>query len=143
LIEMLVVMALIALIAAMSAPSVSAGLDTLRLRSSSDAIVGFLNSALSRADTRQQAVEIVISPADGTLLARSSDGAFEKRLEIASPVKILSVRPALADGAQGEARRFLVYPGGSAPKIAIEISNGNGRTRTVSVDPITGVPNAR
>jgi type II secretory pathway pseudopilin PulG len=142
LIEMLVVMALIALIAAMSAPSISAGLDTLRLRSSSDAIVGFLNSALSRADTRQQAVEIVISPADGTLTARSSDGGFEKRLEIASPVKILSVRPALADGAQGEARRFLVYPGGSAPKIAIEIANDKGRTRTVSVDPITGVPNA-
>ena len=66
LIEMLIVMALIALVAGMAAPSVSAGLDSLRLRSTSDAMVGFFNTALARADTRQQVVEIVISPQEGT-----------------------------------------------------------------------------
>jgi hypothetical protein len=126
----------------MSAPSVSSGLDSLRLRSASDAIIGFLNTALARADSRQQVVEILISPGDGTLTATSGDHGFSKRLEIVSPIKILAVRPELAAGAdeQGQTRRFLVYPGGAVPKIAIEIGNSGGRKRLVSIDPVTGVP---
>jgi prepilin-type N-terminal cleavage/methylation domain-containing protein len=142
LIEMLIVMALIALVVGMAAPSVSSGLDSLRLRSTSDAMIGFLNTALSRADTRQQAVEIVISPADGTLTAISADQGFHKVLEIASTIKILSVQPGGAGDEQNQMRRFLVYPGGSVPKIAIEIGDSTGRKRLVSVDPITGVPQA-
>jgi prepilin-type N-terminal cleavage/methylation domain-containing protein len=142
LIEMLIVMALIALVVGMAAPSISSGLDSLRLRSTSDAMIGFLNTALSRADTRQQAVEIVISPADGTLTAISADQGFHKVLEIASTIKILSVQPGGAGDEQNQMRRFLVYPGGSVPKIAIEIGDSTGRKRLVSVDPITGVPQA-
>lgn len=144
LIEMLIVMALVALVAGMAAPSVSAGLDSLRLRSTSDAMIGFFNTALARADTRQQVVEILISPAEGTMTAISADRGFQRRLEIASPIKILSVQPSLmADGEdQNQTRRFLVYPGGSVPKIAIEIGNAEGRKRLVSIDPITGVPRA-
>jgi len=141
---MLIVMALIALVAGMAAPSVSAGLDSLRLRSTSDAIVGFLNTAVARADTRQQVVEIVIAPQEGTLTATSGDHAFQKKLEIASPVKILSIRPGLAADLQdqGGPRRFLVYPGGTVPKITIEIGNSAGRKRLISIDPVTGVPRA-
>jgi prepilin-type N-terminal cleavage/methylation domain-containing protein len=144
LIEMLIVMALIALVAGMAAPSVSAGLDSLRLRSTSDAIVGFFNTALARADTRQQVVEILISPQEGTLIAISGDHAFQKKLEIASPVKILSIKPGLAADVQdqGGPRRFLVYPGGTVPKITIEIGNSQGRKRLISIDPVTGVPQA-
>jgi prepilin-type N-terminal cleavage/methylation domain-containing protein len=144
LIEMLIVMAVIALVAGLSYPSVSAGLDSLRLRSASDAIIGFLNTALARADTRQQAVEILISQQDGTITAISGDHGFNKRLDIVSPIKILSVQPELAADVedQNQPRRFLVYPGGSVPKIAIEIGNSRGRKRLVSIDPVTGVPQA-
>jgi len=62
LIEALIVVALIALIAGLSYPAVSSGLDTLRLRSTSDAMVSFLNIALDHADRRQQAVEVIVSP---------------------------------------------------------------------------------
>ncbi len=144
LIEMLIVMALIALVAGMSYPSVSAGLDSLRLRSTSDAIIGFLNTALARADTRQQVVEILISQANGTLTATSGDHGFYKRLDIVSPMRILSVEPVLAADAeeQNQPRRFLVYPGGTVPKISIAIGNAKGRKRVISIDPITGVPQA-
>jgi prepilin-type N-terminal cleavage/methylation domain-containing protein len=144
LIEMLIVMAIVALIAGMSYPSVASGLDSLRLRSVSDSIVGFLNTALARADTRQQVVEILISPQEGTITATSGDHGFQKRLDIASPVKILSVQPGLAADAdaQAQTRRFLIYPGGAIPKIAIEIGNSEGRKRLVSIDPVTGVPQA-
>lgn len=141
LIEMLIVMALIALIAGLATPSISAGLDSLRLRSTSDAMIGFLNTALARADTRQQVVEILISPAEGTMTATSADHGFNKRLDVVSPIKILSIEPGLADAEdQNQVRRFLVYPGGSVPKIAIEIGNSRGRKRRVSIDPVTGIP---
>jgi prepilin-type N-terminal cleavage/methylation domain-containing protein len=142
LIEMLIVMAVIALVAGLSYPSVTAGLDSLRLRSTSDAIIGFLNTALARADTRQQVVEILISQQDGTITATSGDHGFNKRLDILNPIRILSVQPELAADVedQNQPRRFLVYPGGSVPKIAIEIGNSRGRKRLVSIDPVTGIP---
>ena len=142
LIEMLVVTALIALVAGLSAPSISAGLDSLRLRSTSDSIIGFLNSALAQADNRQQVVEILITPGDGTIRALSGDRGFDKRLEIVNPIKILSIGPALEANAddQAQPRRFLLYPGGAVPRIAIEIGTPNGRKRLVSIDPVTGVP---
>ena len=105
-------------------------------------MIGFLNAALARADNRQQVVEILISPQEGTLTAISGDQGYKRRLEIASPIKILSVRPLAAADIEdlNQTRRFLVYPGGTVPKIVIEIGNARGRKRLVSIDPVTGVP---
>ena len=144
LIEALIVVALIAMIAGLSFPSISSGLDTLRLRSTSDSIVSFLNIALDHADRRQQAVEVVISPRENVMLSRTADLGFSRRLELPSQIQILSVQPALPSGIDPELpRRFLLYPGGSVPRIGIEISTLRGRRRLVSVDPITGSPGAQ
>src|SRR5258708_6396905 len=43
LMEMMVVMAIIGLITAISAPSISAGLDSIRMATASDSIAAFLN----------------------------------------------------------------------------------------------------
>ena len=143
LIEALIVVALIAMIASLSFPAVSSGLDTLRLRSASDAIVSFLNIALDHADRRQQAVEVIISPRENLLLSRTADLGFTRRLEIPAQVQIVSVQPPLpAVFDPQEPRRFLLYPGGSVPRIGVEISTLRGRKRLVSVDPVTGSPGA-
>lgn len=141
LIEALIVVALIAMIAAVSFPAVSAGLDTLRLRSTSDAIVSFLNIALDHADRRQQAVEVIISPRENLLLSRTADLGFSRSLDIPAQVRIVSVQPALPTVTDPqEPRHFLLYPGGSVPGIGIEISTLRGSRRLVSVDPVTGSP---
>ncbi len=141
LIEALIVVALIAMIAAVSFPAISAGLDTLRLRSTSDAIVSFLNIALDHAGRRQQAVEVIVSPRENILLSRTADLGFSQRLDIPAQVRIVSVQPALPTLADPqEPRHFLLYPGGSVPGIGIEISTLRGRRRLVSVDPVTGSP---
>jgi prepilin-type N-terminal cleavage/methylation domain-containing protein len=143
LIEALIVVALIAMIAAVSFPAIGAGLDTLRLRSTSDAIVSFLNIALDHADRRQQAVEVIISPRENLVLSRTADLVFARRLEIPPQLRIVSVQPALPTLLDPqEPRRFLLYPGGSVPRIGIEIATLQGRRRLVSVDPITGSPGA-
>jgi len=143
LLEALIVVAVIALIAGLSFPSVSSGLDTLRLRSTSDSIVSFLNIALDHADRRQQAVEVIISPRENLLLSRTADLAFSRRLEIPDQIRIVSVQPPLPTVLDPqEPRAFLLYPGGTVPRIGVEISTLQGRKRMVSVDPITGSPGA-
>ena len=139
LIEMLIVMTIIALVVGVSYPSAAAGMESLRLRSVSDTVVSFLNTAVDRASRRQQVIEIWISPQENLLLARSPDLAFSRRLEIPESFRITSVLPP-AEVYPGEPRRFLLYPGGTAPRIGVEITNSAGRARTVSLDPFTGLP---
>jgi prepilin-type N-terminal cleavage/methylation domain-containing protein len=139
LIEMLIVMAIVALVAGLSFPSVASGVDSLRLRSASNGIVSFLNTAIDRAERHQQVIEILISPRESVLEARAPGDQFVQRLDIPEPVHIVSVQPS-AEVGPDEPRRFLCYPGGTVPRIGIEIANKAGRRRMVSVDPITGVP---
>jgi hypothetical protein len=44
--------------------------------------------------------------------------------------------------APDEPRRFLVYPGGAAPRVGVEIANLRGRRWMISLDPITGIARA-
>ena len=141
LVEMMIVVAIVGLLAAISYPSAAAGIDSLRLRSASNEVVTFLNAALEQASRHQQVVELRISPKENAMAARSADSTFVRSAAIAEPVRILSVQPVLENGAGvGETRRFLLYPGGAVPRIGVEIGTRDGRKRMVSVDPITGVP---
>jgi prepilin-type N-terminal cleavage/methylation domain-containing protein len=140
LLEVMIVVTLMAIVAGLSYPSVASGLDSLRLRAASNAIVGFLNVALDRAERHQQVVEISISPRQNTITARSADAAFAKRLEIPETIRILSVLPRIDGAASNETREFLLYPGGGVPALGVEIASASGKRRTVRVDPITGVP---
>jgi type II secretory pathway pseudopilin PulG len=139
-IEMLIVITLIGLLAGLTYPSVSSGLSSLRLRAAADSIGSFLTTAVDRAERRQQTIEIVVSPASNTLTARAADLGFAQRLEVPAPVRIVAVHPALVNDIPNEPRRFLIYPGGAAPRIGIEIANPDGRRRMVTVDPLTGFP---
>jgi prepilin-type N-terminal cleavage/methylation domain-containing protein len=142
LLEMLIVVTIIAIVAGLSFPSAASGLDTLRLRSASDSIVSLLNTALDRADRRQQAVEITILPKENAIVARSADLGFNRRVDLQEPIHINAIFPT-ADIDPAEPRHFLVYPGGTVPGIGVELANRSGRKRMVSVDPVTGVPQAK
>jgi len=141
LVEMLIVMTLIALVAGLAYPSAASGVETLRLRSVSDSIVSFLNTAIDHASRREQVIEVWISPKDNVLIARSPDLAFSRRVEIPDTFHITAILPP-AEVAPGEPRRFLMYPGSMAPRIGIEIANSAGRKRMISIDPFTGLPKA-
>ena len=66
LIEMMVVVAIIGLSWRSRRPSVARGLDSVRMASASDSMASFLNAAVNHAERRQQPVEVMISPKDGT-----------------------------------------------------------------------------
>ena len=141
LIELLIVLTLIALVTGIAFPSAAAGVESLRLRSISDTVVSFLNTAIDRASRRQQVIEVWISPKDNVLISRSPDLEFSRRLELPEGYRILTVLPAAEVNAD-EPRRFLLYPGGAVPRIGVEIGNRSGAKRMVRVDPFTELTRA-
>lgn len=139
LVEMLIVVALIGLMIGISFPSVSSGLDSLRLAAAADSVASFLNQALNRAERRQEVVEITISKAERALHSRSAEPGFDRKLELPQGISIVAVLPEPPQPDDGP-RRFLVYPGGTPPRAGIEMANSRGVHRIVRIDPITGVP---
>jgi prepilin-type N-terminal cleavage/methylation domain-containing protein len=139
LLEMLIVVAVIGVMVGITFPSVSSGLDSIRLSSASDSIVSFFNQALSRAERRQEVVQITVSKAERTLRMRSTDPSFDKQLVLPEGITITSVLPEQPGDADAP-RDFLLYPGGTPPAVGIAILNARGMKRMVRVDPVTGVP---
>jgi hypothetical protein len=137
----LIVLTLIALVTGISYPSAAAGVESLRLRSVSDTVVSFLNTSIDRASRRQQVIEVWISPKDNVLIARSPDLEFSRRLDLPEGYRILTVLPPAEVNAD-EPRRFLLYPGGTVPRIGIEIANRAGNKRMINVDPFTELTRA-
>jgi prepilin-type N-terminal cleavage/methylation domain-containing protein len=139
LVEMLIVVALVGLLVGVMFPSVSSGVETLRLNQACSSIVSLLNEGLNRAERRQQAVEVTISRADRTLSLASAEAGFSRRLPLPDGVSIVRILPEQTQEDNGT-RRFLLYPGGAVPRIGVEIATPRNARRIVRVDPITGVP---
>jgi prepilin-type N-terminal cleavage/methylation domain-containing protein len=140
LIEMIIVVALIGLIAAISFPAVSSGIDSLRMTSASTSIVAFLNSALNRAERRQEPIEVVVSVQENNLAMRSPDPSFTRSTNMPDGVKIDRILPPLPGVEDERVRSVILYPGSAPPRIGVEIVNRKGDRRIVRVDPTTGVP---
>src|SRR5215471_5169700 len=81
LLEMLVVVAIIGLMVGLAYPSLSAGLDSVRMVSATDSVAAFLNSAVTRAQRRQQAVALEVSPREN-MLAMYTNEAGRKELKL-------------------------------------------------------------
>jgi type II secretory pathway pseudopilin PulG len=137
--EMMVVIAIIGLITAVSAPSVSAGLDSVRIASASSAVASFLNSAANRAQRHQQAVEIVIAPKANHLMMYGDGPSIERELLMPEGIQLDGTVPPGEDEPDG-VRRLILLPGASAPGIGIQLSNRHGARRIVRLDPMTGFP---
>lgn len=140
LIEMLVVVAIIAVMAAVAMPSLTAGLDTLRLNGAAGDVVTFLNGALNRAERQQRLMELTVRKPESRLILQTTAPGIVDELNLPDGVKIAAIYPALPNLEDPPARQFLLLPGGTVPQIAIELINARGMRRLVRVDPITGVP---
>jgi len=140
LIEMVVVLAIVGLIAGISYPALSAGLESVRMISATDGVATFLNSAVNRAERKQQAIELVIEPKEGVLLLYSNDPGFKKEYRLPDGVVIEAVHPVDGSGDPRDPRRFLFLPGATVPGIGIQVGNTHDAHRIVRLDPMTGFP---
>jgi len=139
LIELVVVVSLISLMIGISFPAITSGVDTLRLNAATNSVVSFFNTGLSRAERRQQVVEITILKTENALSMRSTEPGFTRTLELPEGVSIMHILPELPQN-PGAPSSFLLYPGGTVPRFGVALVNRRNVERIVRVDPITGVP---
>jgi prepilin-type N-terminal cleavage/methylation domain-containing protein len=132
LVEMVVVVAIIALIVGISFPAASAGVENVRIVSAADSVATFLNAAENRAERHQQPVEVVVYPGEGRLALYSNEAGFTRELKLPEGVTIEAVQP--AEG------RILFIPGATVPGISIQLGNRRNAHRRVRLDPMTGFP---
>jgi type II secretory pathway pseudopilin PulG len=137
---MLVVMCIVGLIIGVTTPSISAGLDSVRLATATSSVAGFLNAAMTRVERRQQPIELVISPRENRIVIYSNEPGFTRDLKMPDGVTIESVLPAELYGEAGGERRILLLPGATAPAIGVQLANRHGTRRIVRLDPMTGFP---
>ena len=137
---MVIVVAIIGLIAGITYPSVSNGLESVHLASSSDTVASVLNAAMNRVERRQEVIELAISLKENSMAVHSTEPGFERKIELPDGIVIAGVLPPLPGADPNAPRQFILVPGGTAPRVGIEIRNRKGTRRIVRVDPMTGVP---
>jgi prepilin-type N-terminal cleavage/methylation domain-containing protein len=140
LVEMLIVVSIIGLIVAVSFPAFSAGIDSVRMSSATGMVSSFLNSAVNRAERRQQAVELIVTPKENLMTMYTNEPGFERKLRMPDGVSIQAVLPAIDDEAPDSPRQLMLLPGATAPGIGILLANQHGSRRIVRLDPMTGFP---
>jgi prepilin-type N-terminal cleavage/methylation domain-containing protein len=139
LIEMVVVATVIGLIAALVAPSMSAGLDSVRMASATSNVATFLNSAVNRAERRQQPIGVTISIKENRLVMYSNEAGFTRELPMPEGIAIEAVHTGDPNGVT-DGTRLLLMPGASVPGIGVQLINRHGNRRIVRLDPMTGYP---
>jgi type II secretory pathway pseudopilin PulG len=138
---MVVVVGIVGLIMAVLAPSMTAGLDSVRMATAADNVASFLNAAVNRAERRQQAVAVMISIKDNRLAMFSNEPGGGRELQLPDGIVIDAVLPRDEnEAAEAGVRHLMLLPGASVPSIGVQLINSHKNRRIVRLDPMTGFP---
>jgi general secretion pathway protein H len=136
LLELMVVMAIIALIAGISYPGVSRGLDGIRLRTASDDVASFLSQAMSRVERTETPLELRFLKLHGAI-EMAGPATPTRTLALPDGIVLAEVYP-VVPGDPAEIS-VLLLPGGTFPRLVVELVARNGGRRWVRVDPTTSL----
>ena len=128
LIELSVTLLLLALAAAVVAPSVVSGVDTLRARTEAAGIATMLRTAREQAVTHNRPYEVRVRSEDSIVELRAGDAVPATR-RLAAGVRIT------ADPPSARVITFLPQGSSSGTRLRVELA---GRAWMVTVDPLTG-----
>jgi len=128
LIELSVTLLLLALAAAVVAPSVVSGVDTLRARTEAAGIATMLRTAREQAVTHNRPYEVRVLSEDSIVELRAGDAVPATR-KVAAGVRIT------ADPPSARVITFLPQGSSSGTRLRVELA---GRAWMVTVDPLTG-----
>jgi general secretion pathway protein H len=129
LLELAVVMLVLALAAALAAPSVWRGVEAIQLRAEVTGVASFLRTARERAIARRDALEVAVDADGHGLVLRSGGGAIE------STWRLVTLRIA-ADPPRGPAVAFLAYGASTGGRFRLEAPGPV--VYTVTVEPLSG-----
>lgn len=120
--EMLVVIAILGVMATLAYPSITAGLDSLRLNTAADDVASLIIGAANHAQRKQDWVEVRIGAHRLEALGRGLSRTLDLKDISASPE-----------------RSVFIDPLGTLPAAIIDLRGTRGTPRRVRIDPITGV----
>jgi prepilin-type N-terminal cleavage/methylation domain-containing protein len=131
LIELLVAMAIVGLMLAITFPSFTAGLDGIVLRSDIDRAGSFFNEARLQADRLQQPVQLTADPGEHEISAVSVDGSWEESF-------VLSDRSHIVFPKQKQS--LILHPSTPAPQFRLLLESERGSRTGLQTNIFTGVP---
>ncbi len=136
LMEVMVVLLVLALAAAVVAPAVGRGADNLRARAEVAGVASFLRAAREQAIARNAPYEVWVDPDAGLLVLKASSadgsgaGAVRATKRLSAPVRIEADPPL--------ARTVTFLPQGLSSGGRFRIEAPGPRVYIVTVDPLTG-----
>jgi len=130
LMEMLVVMTLIGLLASVATPSVTAGMETVKLRSSAERVAATLRLARERAVRTRHYFQVTVDPQTRRVELRDLEGDFVRDWTLPETISVKAERSLL----------FLFGPDGSVPSLHVDLENSKRRTASVEMDAFTALP---
>ncbi len=130
LLEMLVVVTLVGLLASVVAPSVTAGLETVRLRASAERLAASLRLARERAVRTRHYLEVTVDPQSRRVELRDLEGDYVRDWELPEGITVKAEKP----------QAFLFAPDGTPPAVRLALENRRGRTAEVEMDPFIAFP---
>jgi len=128
LIELSVTLLVLALAAAVIAPSMVTGVDALRARTEAAGIATMLRTAREQAITHNRPYEVRVRSEDGIVELRAGDAVPATR-KLAAGARIT------ADPPSARVITFLPQGSSSGTRLRVELA---GRAWMVTVDPLTG-----
>jgi len=135
LLELMVVITLIAVAGGLVFPSVSAGLDRLRLKSAAERLAATLRYAREHALHRQTVCQVTVDPERRVVEFEElgGDGGRRRSWELPPEIAVRAERP----------RALLFSPDGGVPRLHLELVGARGRTATIEFDFLTALPQVR
>jgi prepilin-type N-terminal cleavage/methylation domain-containing protein len=134
LVELLVVLFLLSVLAAMAVPSFFRTIVSARLRQSASDVRAVFGKARSLAAAGARERSVVFDPEKGEY--GLDNEAFRRGFP--DPIRLGRVVIAGEEHARGDARiRF--FPDGTAEEAEVTVESGDGGTLRVRVDPLTGI----
>lgn len=137
--EMMVVVAIISLMAGLMYPSITSGLDGIKLGSASSEVAAFLNGATEHANRRNTPVEVTCLRAENAIVVRSLEPKYMHRYDLPQGIAMERILPP-SPADPFAPRVFMIYPGGTMPRVGVLLATSQGKRRLVRIDPITGTP---
>lgn len=135
LLEMLVVLALVAVVSAVAVPVAGGAIQTLRLQSAARHVAAALRLARGRAIRHQEIHLVSVDQGQGRVTVASGDLEFEQSFRLPPGVRLQDA--ALLDGTPSqlgllpERTNFFFAPSGLSQALEIRLINSRGRSLTV------------
>ncbi len=139
LLELMIVLMVVSLMVGITYPSVSAGIDSLKLRAEADRAAALLTQGITRVERTQAPLELLADRAAGRIVLRDFPGRFVREQKLESGVRIAAILPHLPAAGEETSRIVLLAPGEPFPAVGLVFANSRGQRRLVRIDPLTAM----